>query len=310
MGDCSKRTPAFARDSRVGHPGTVRSIAYRSDGAVLSSVGVDGSIAIVDLARRIGRPYTPPGVGRLRSAAFSPDNRLIALGKLTDKVVLHDLAEAATFDLDDPASLTAGAASVAFAPDGDTLAVGQQDGQISFWNAATGSRRRSLAGHSEFVASLAFSSDGTTLASCGGDHRARIWDLPAGRERFSIPSSTQTFGPLAISPDGTLLALADHVSPVVRIWNATTGQLQSALRGVSGSVESLAISSDGAVLAAADLKGLVTFWDLSTLEVCPTRLSHQGVHTLAFAPDGRALATGGFDGTIHIWDFPIDRDSK
>jgi WD40 repeat protein len=305
IGDCGRRSAAPARKARAGHAGTVRSIAFRSDGTVLSSVGVDGSIAIFDVSSRSGRPYVPQGIGRVRSAAFSPDNRALAFGKLTESVVVHELVEGATHGLDDPTGSTAGAACLAFAPDGATLAVGQQDGQISLWNAGTGSRVTTLPGHGEFVASLEFSRDGATLATSGGDHAARIWDVPSRRQRFSIPSPAQTFGALAISPDGGLLALADHVSPLVRIWNLTTGQLHRALSGPSGSVVALAITPDGTTLAAADLNGVITFWDFSTLEVRPAQVKHGGVRTLAFAPDGHALATGGFDGTIHFWDFPI-----
>jgi WD40 repeat protein len=305
IGDCGKRLKVPARETRLGHAGTVRSIAYRSDGTVLSSVGVDGSIAILDLQHRIGLPFSPPGIGRVRAAAFSPLNRVVAFGKLTDKVVLHDLAEGATRELHDPAATTAGAACMAFAPDGETIAIGQQDGQISLWDAGTGARRTTMSGHGEFVAALAFSNDGQTLATSGGDHSARVWELPAGRERLSIPSASQTFGTLALSPDGSRLALGDRVSPVVRIWDLTTGRLLRALFGPSASVVALAISLDGATLAAADAKGLVTFWELATLEIRPTRLSHAGVRTLAFAPDSRALATGGFDGTIRFWNYPV-----
>jgi hypothetical protein len=306
MGDCRERSAVPAKQMGLGHSGTVRSIAYRNDGAVLGSVGLDGSIAILDLSSRIGRPYAPRGIGRVRSAAFSSDNRVLAFGKLTGTVLLHDLVEGASLELDDPYASTTGAACLAFTPDGATLAVGQQDGKISLWNAATGSMRATLPGHGAFVASLAFSKDGTTLATSGGDHTARIWDLPAGVERFSIKSASRTFGALAISPDGSLLALGDRVSPVVRIWNLTTGLFHQALYGPSSSVVALAISVDGAALAAADSTGLVTFWDLSTLQIQPARLTHGGVRTLAFAPNGRALATGGFDGTIRFWDFPVE----
>jgi WD40 repeat protein len=110
---------------------------------------------------------------------------------------------------------------------------------------------------------------------------------------------------LAFSPDGRLLALGDHVSAVVRLWDLTAGAERAALRGPTGAVVGVAISPDGTTLAAADYQGVVTFWDLATLEVRPGRLRHAGVRSLAFAPDGRALATGGFDGTIHLWAFPI-----
>src|SRR5258708_5272376 len=46
IGDCGNRLSVPAKETRVGHGGTVHSIAYRSDGAVLSSIGVDGSIVI------------------------------------------------------------------------------------------------------------------------------------------------------------------------------------------------------------------------------------------------------------------------
>ena len=305
IGDCGKRTGALAKQTRVGHSGLVRSIAYRSDGKALASVGVDGSMVIWNLSNCVDRPFLPEAAEHVRSAAFSPDNRVLATGKLKNAVSLHDLADGKWRDLDDPAAATAGAVALAFAPDGTTLAVGQQDGKISLWSAATGGPRTTLAGHDEFVASLAFSQDGATLATSGGDQAVRIWDLPAGRQRFSITSPGRTVSALSISPDGQLLALGDHVSPVVRIWNLRSRGFHRALSGPSGSVVALAISADGTTLAAADLKGHIIFWDLATLEILPAQLSHSGARTLAFAPDGQSLATGGFDGTIKFWQFPF-----
>ncbi len=305
IGDCDGRAQTLARTTRVGHSGTVHSIAYRGDGDVVYSVGGDGSIVIWGLTKHANHPFLPEGPGQVRSAAFSPDNRSLATGNLTAAVELFDLVEGESQALDDPAAATSAAACLAFTPDGATLVVGQQDGQITLWDSSTGFKRRALAGHAEFVASLAIAQNGTTLASSGGDHAVRIWDLPTGRERFSIQSPTTTFDAISISPDGRLLVLADQVSPVVRIWDLTAEAEQAVLRGPAGAVVTVAISHDGTTLAAADYKGFVTFWDLATLKILRKRVQHSGVHSLAFAPDGRALATGGFDGTIHFWDLPL-----
>jgi WD40 repeat protein len=152
---------------------------------------------------------------------------------------------------------------------------------------------------------MAFTPDGAMLATSGSDRLTRIWDLVAGRERYAIKSDLNTYMAVAFSPDGRLLALGDHVSKIVRLWDMTTGKERALLRGSAGAVVSVAISHDGTTLAAADYQGVVTFWNLATLEVRPGRLTSAGAHSLAFAPDGRALATGGFDGTIHLWAFPI-----
>ena len=58
--------------------------------------------------------------------------------------------------------------SVAFSPDGTTLASGSH-GDVNLWDVATGENIATLEGHTEWVYSVAFSTDGTTLASGSQD---------------------------------------------------------------------------------------------------------------------------------------------
>ena len=69
--------------------------------------------------------------------------------------------------------------SVAFSPDGKTLASGGKDTPIKLWDAETGKLLRTLTGHTGRVESLAFSPDGKTLATGGGggDTSVKLWDL-------------------------------------------------------------------------------------------------------------------------------------
>jgi WD40 repeat protein len=298
------RQPA-AKETLVGNVGAVKSIAIRQDGEMLTSVGVDGSMVIFDLTERPFYPYLAAESGLVRCATLSSDNRNLATGHPSATVAVHDLVERTTRPLDDKAGASAGTACLSFSPDGSTLAVGQQDGKVTLWNAATGRKRSTLDGHREFVAALTFAPDGATLASAGGDHGARIWDLSSRQQRFMIPSSENTFVAMAFSPDSRLLCLGDQVSPFVRVWDVTSGVERARLRGPSGAVVAVGISPDGTTLAAADYKGAVTFWDLATLRVRPGRLRHAGVRSVAFGPDGITVATGGFDGTIRLWDVPV-----
>jgi WD40 repeat protein len=64
-----------------------------------------------------------------------------------------------------------------FSPDGRTLAIAGEDGDIRLCEVATRKGRRRLLGHVGYVRGLAFSSDGRTLVSAGQDTTLLVWDL-------------------------------------------------------------------------------------------------------------------------------------
>jgi WD40 repeat protein len=67
-----------------------------------------------------------------------------------------------------------GTASVAFSPDGQTLASGSGK-TIELWDLNSGKRLCTLSGHSKPVESVTFSPDGELLISGSSDQTIKIW---------------------------------------------------------------------------------------------------------------------------------------
>jgi WD40 repeat protein len=66
--------------------------------------------------------------------------------------------------------------SVAFNPDGRSLASASLDQTVRIWEPVSGKELLLLKGHSRPVGQVAFSPDGRRLASAGWDHMVKIWE--------------------------------------------------------------------------------------------------------------------------------------
>jgi WD40 repeat protein len=187
----------------------VRSLRIAADGRTLVTAGSDGVVRLWDLADRAMRSSLRAHDSKARAVAVAPDGRRMAsVGN--DAVVIQWELEAGTARELWRRPLPAEGASLAYAPDGRTLAVGLVSGRIELRETATGARRADLPGHRNEVRTLTFTPDGETLVSGSLDGSVRTWDPVTGLERLLVRLHRAGVYDVAVSADGTRLLSCDH----------------------------------------------------------------------------------------------------
>jgi hypothetical protein len=179
--------------------------------------------------------------------------------------------------LGQPITLETPAYSLAFSPDtvsgagyqsnasGYVLALGHDDGTITFWDVITGQPLgKPLTGHSAGVKSLAFSPDGELLASGGWDNTVILWDV-ASRRPIGQPLTDHTGGvySVAFSPSGHMLASGSRDATVI-LWDVATRRPLGDPLACQSTVDSVAFSPSGGMLASScSSEGIIALWDVS-----------------------------------------------
>jgi WD domain, G-beta repeat len=287
-----------------GHIERPTDVAFLSDGKTLASMDI-GTVNLWnasngELLRTMhGGEYTALAAShdRLQFAAYHDDLAGPGTGRNNRSVLIWNAIDGQ--ELRTLRGLTTGVSSMAFAPDGQSLAIAGDDGKLELIGIAD-ERHRTIGAVSGIVHSIAFTPDGTLLASASHNEIA-IWDLASSQKIRTLQGHTDVVWTLAMSPDGRHIASGswDHSA---KIWDLRTGEALQTLNGHSAFVNAIAFSPDGRTLVTAASDDTIIFWDATSGKPLSTLGGHSGpVRGLAFSPDGRILASVSDDFTIRLW---------
>ncbi|HEY1376239.1 MAG TPA: sigma-70 family RNA polymerase sigma factor, partial [Gemmataceae bacterium] len=204
--------------------------------------------------------------------------------------------------------------SVAFAPDGKSVAAGGSSGAVYLWDAATGRLRRSWddgrgeVGPFGLWVHVRFSGDGTRLAAANERGPAVVRDVASGREvcRVGEPR-TQVFR-VWLSPDGRTAAYTHGQNNTIVLADAATGQTLRRLDGHTGHPQKsdVAFTPDGSKVVAVGEDTAAGVWDVATgRELC--RLSGGGTSVGVAADGATATVVDAAKKAVTVYDLATGR---
>jgi WD40 repeat protein len=303
-------------------PGAGGPIAFSPDGRMLASDSRNGvtlwecatgrRVRVLEDSARLFF-YNAGQNGNARMMAFSPNGKSLVTVRIEPSsrgvfvLSVWDVEsgrETAVLP-DDPQKEehTGIISSMAFSPEGQTLATASWDHSIRLWDFVSGRRSGVLQGHVNEVWAVAFTPDGRYVASGSRDGGVFLWPMQPARDEFFLPGNWSVRG---FTPDNRCLIVEErdrlgflNLGTREVDWCHEVGEFAGP--GMPW-FSRHSISRDAETLAWLRDNGTVCVETLASGRTCDIPVTSRPVDSLALSPDGRWLILTHPDGVAGWWD--------
>ena len=270
----------------------------------------DGSRALASLAEAEVERGSPATATRLGLAALpmrldSPDRAYAPAAEGALLYSVQHLRERRRFLHEGVVS------SVAFSPDGRTLATGSDDYTAWLWEVATG-KEIGVLRHSAVVSSTAFSPDGRTVVTGSWDATARLWEVASGKEIAILRGHEDSVSSVVFSADGRMLATGSWDN-TARLWEVASGKEIGVLSGHEVRCRPSPSAPTGACSPPAQ-DNTARLWEVASGKEIGVVRGHEHVlgnsaivSSVASSPNGLLLTVLGY-AIAQVWDMASRRE--
>ena len=287
--------------AHVNYLAKVSSLAYSPNGQQLASGGGDMFTRIWSVSSGALLNSWSKLNGVVLCTAFSPDGTVLAIsGEATNLIKSIVVLNTTTWNTvttlyqgsNSPSQGSNSVTSLAFSPDGGTLASGCLDQTLCLWSTANWSLQRTMTNAGLGITTLAFAPNGQTLFA--GDQGGIItpWVASSGSSAASWTAHTGQVRSLACTVDGSKLVSGgdDHL---VELWQ-TNGVWVTNLNAHQAVISRTCIAPDGSLIATAGNDASLRLWQAQSGAPAYVLTPHTNqISALAFSPDASFLVSGG-----------------
>ncbi len=255
-----------------GHTAVVNDVVFSPDGKQVATASFDNTIRIWNASTGEQVTQLKGTINNIQRIAYSPDGKYLASVGADQTANVWDVSNNYTPMSYSPIKLTVPLLTVAFSPDGATLALsgggtasGAQGSQTTIFlrETATGKELLTKALPTNSIVAMAFSADGKTLTNATFDGTLGTFDVSTGETKsqtlYSAETAVSGFGILA---DGKLVFALGDGTIHIHAPDATSTDGDTVLKEHTGRIWTLRVSADGKSFVTASKDGTARVWEV------------------------------------------------